>query len=64
MKGDKDYTSHAYKLYWVNGEPISSQAYHFKCEDCNERALVIQKGKYICAKCYIKENFPDDMAES
>jgi len=61
MSDDKDYTS-AYKLY--NGGPVHPNSYPFKCEDCNAPALVVQKGKYTCAKCFIKENFPDDMAAS
>ena len=57
MEDDEDYTA-AYKLY--NGGPISPHSYPFKCWYCNEPALVVQKGTYVCAKCYIKKNFPND----
>ena len=43
----------------ANGGP-RIESYPFRCHKCAKPALVTQKGQYLCAICYMKENFPDD----
>ncbi len=55
IKESEDFNE-ARKMY--NGGP-KINSYPFRCHKCAKPALVMQKGEYLCAVCYMKENFPD-----